>query len=418
LGVIMEKTDAKRYSAVVHVRWELPFPLMLPEGAFLCWEPEEGTGLFDGSGQVGMLLWKRSCSFLSAETVFATTPRQQHVESFPIHDYRQDCVLSDGKHVTTAEMYRGPDGGFAEARPFTVANVFLCVSFPGSYRDEAITDRACASLNNLIDIYRFITMDTMARPIENKKDHYCTVISEAHVPESLQHLSPDELLLRIDGLRFGSIIGKNRLYIVGTNTLTDLIGNKPTQDGLTLYSRFVREEHRLELFHQLIFSAIRRLKRKEGALAVVDAQTAFETAVAGMLKDGLRATGMNEKEIEMALDYRGRLHLLQRRLKKLDNLALDYAASVGGQCNPFFGSDSEREWRECLYNLRNEIVHGGRRTTTFEETKRAIIAGLKAVNYLHSMCPHFERSFMWAGEALELQHLSESAGRLFRLFES
>jgi hypothetical protein len=43
---------------------------------------------------------------------------------------------------------------------------------------------------------------------------------------------------------------------------------------------------------------------------------------------------------------------------------------------------------------------------TFEETKRAIIAGLKALNYLHGMCPHFERNFMWAGQALELQHLS------------
>jgi hypothetical protein len=420
LGVItiMEKIDAKRYTAVVHVRWELPFPLMLPEEAFLCWEPGEGTGLFDPSGQIGTLLWKRSCGFLSAETVFGTTPRQQHHESFPIHDYRQDCVLSDGKHVTTAEMYRGPDGGFAEARPFTVANVFLCISFPGSYRDEAITDRACAALNNLIDIYRFIMMDPMVRPIENKKDHYCTVISEAYVPEFLQHLSPDELLLRIDRLRFGSIIGKNRLYIVGGNTLTDLAGNKPTQDGLTIYYRFVREEHRLELFHQLIFSAIRRLKRKEGALAVVDAQSAFEIAVAGMLKDGLTATGVTEKEIHTALEYGGRLHLLQRRLRELDNLALKYAATTGGHCNPFLDSDSERKWRECLYDLRNEIVHGGRRTTTFDETKRAIVAGLKAVNYLHGMCPHFERSFMWVGEALELQHLSESAGRLFRLFES
>jgi len=112
------------------------------------------------------------------------------------------------------------------------------------------------------------------------------------------------------------------------------------------------------------------------------------------------------------------LHLLQRRLRELDNLALEYANTTGGRCNPFLDSDSEREWRECLYDLRNEIVHGGRRSTAFDETKRAIIAGLKAVNYLHGMCPHFERNFMWAGEALELHHLSESAGRLFRLFES
>jgi hypothetical protein len=414
----METIDAKQYTSVVHVRWELPFPLMLRQGAFLCWEPGEGTGLFDASGQIGTLCWKRSCEFLSADAVFGTIPQRQAPESFPVHDYRQDCVLTNGKQVTTAEMYRGPDGGFAEARPFTVANIFLCISSPGSYRDETITDRASASLNNLIDIYRFITMDPLVRPIENKKDHYCTVISVAYVSESLQRLSPDELLLRIGELGFGSIIGKNRLYVVGSNTLTDLVGNKPSEQGLTLYYKFVREEHRLELFHQLIFSAIRRLKRKEGALAVVDAQSAFESAVASMLKDGLRATGMAKQKIEAALAYGGQLHLLQRRLQKLDNLALDYAVSAGGQCHLFVGSATEREWRQYLYDLRNEIVHGGRRATTFEETKRAIVAGLKALNYLHGMCPHFERNFMWAGQALELQHLSESAGRLFRLFES
>ena len=414
----MEKGIDSRYTSVVQVRWELPFPLMLREEAFLCWEPGEGAGVFNPSGHIGTLQWKRSCTFLPAKDVFGATPQPQASESLPAHDYRQDCVLTDGKQVTTAEIYGGPDGGFAEARPFTVANIFLCMSQPGSYKDASITDRACASLNNIIDIYRFITMDPLPRPIENKGDHYCTLVSEARVPENLQQLTPGELLLQISRLQFGSIIGKNRLYVVGANTLTDLIGNKPSAEGLDLYYKLVREEHRLELFHQLIFSAIRRLKRREMALAVIDAQSGFESAVASMLKDGLRAKGWMDDKIDEILRYKGGLHFLQPRLQELDNIAEANAGSTGKPFKRFLGSDAEIGWRENLYNLRNEIVHGGRRATTFEETKIAIVSGLKAINYLHSMCPYFARSFMWADRALELQHLEESAGRLFRLFES
>jgi hypothetical protein len=206
--------------------------------------------------------------------------------------------------------------------------------------------------------------------------------------------------------------------VVGANTLTDLVGNKPSEEGLGLYYKLVREEHRLELFHQLIFSAIRRLKRREMALAVIDAQSGFESAVASMLKDGLRAKGWTDAKIDGTLRFRGHLHFLQPRLQELDKIAEAYMSPISEPFKPFSGSDTETEWRENLYNLRNEIVHGGRRTTTFEETKSAIVSGLKAVNYLHGMCPYFARSFMWTDQALELKHLDESAGRLFRLFES
>ena len=414
----MGKGTDKRYTSVVQVRWELPFPLMLREEAFLCWEPGEEVGVFNPSGHIGTLQWKRSCIFLIAEDVFGVTPRPQASESLPTHSYRQDCVLTNGKHVTTAEIYGGQDGGFAEARPFTVVNIFLCISQPGSYKDASITDRACAALNNIIDIYRFITMDPLPRTIENKGDHYCTVVSEAYVPENLQQFLPGELLLQISCHQFGSIIAKNRLYVVGANTLTDLVGNKPSEEGLGLYYKLVREEHRLELFHQLIFSAIRRLKRREMALAVIDAQSGFESAVASMLKDGLRAKGWTDAKIDETLRYRGHLHFLQPRLQELDKIAEAYVSPISEPFKPFSGSHTETEWRKNLYNLRNEIVHGGRRTTTFEETKSAIISGLKAVNYLHGMCPSFARSFMWTDQALELKHLDESAGRLFRLFES
>jgi hypothetical protein len=131
--MIMEKGIDRRYTSVIQVRWELPFPLMLREEAFLCWEPGEGVGVFNPSGHIGTLQWKRSCTFLTAKDVFGVTPRTQASESLPTHSYRQDCVLTDGKHVTTAD--HGGQDGFRGT--FTVANIFL--AYPNlTYKDVTV----------------------------------------------------------------------------------------------------------------------------------------------------------------------------------------------------------------------------------------------------------------------------------------
>lgn len=44
-----------RYEALVHVLWELPFPLRLPPVGLFCWEPGEGVALFDPRPEVGDL---------------------------------------------------------------------------------------------------------------------------------------------------------------------------------------------------------------------------------------------------------------------------------------------------------------------------------------------------------------------------
>lgn len=409
---------SKKYMSVVHVRWELPFPLMLPQQAFLCWEPVEGVAAFDPAGHIGSLQWKRTCTFLSSEPVFHETSRSQDPRSMPTHNYRIESRLVSGKAVTTAEIYAGPEGGFAEARPYTVANVFLCVDQAGSYADRSVVERAGATVNNLIETYRLLTLDPLPRPLYNEGDHYCTTISEALIPAKLQQLPPEDLLTQTGKFSFGSTVGKDRMYTVGTNSYEDLVGNVLAPEGLKQFYSLASQEHRLELFHQLVFSAIRRLKRREGALAIVDAQSAFEAVVASMLRDGLTSEGWSQTRIDNAFTYNGILHLLQPRLRKLDVLAGEEASRTGRVFTPFLGSSAENEWRQYLYNLRNEIVHRGRRVATFEEAKKAIITGLKAIYYLQNMSPMYARQFMWTGDALELQHIRESSGRLFRLFEA
>jgi hypothetical protein len=407
----------KRYTSVAQVRLELPFPLMLPQNAFLCWEPIEGVAAFAPEGCVGTLQWKRTCSFLTPEDIFGETPIHQDPKSFPTESYKQTFKLVTGGEITAFLIHAGPEGGFEEARSYTVANIFLCIAHPGSYEDDGVLERAIAAVNNIIDIYRFFTLDPLPRPVHNKNDHYCSTISTAPVPEDLQELSPRDLLLRVDQLPFGSTIGKDRLHIVGLTDYDDLAGYPLSPDGLKQFHKLTRSEHRLELFHQLIFSAIRRLKRRDGALAVIDAQSAFESTVAFMLKSGLTSVGWTQGRIEKALVYKGSLHLLQPRLEKLDAIAMADAKCTAQPCSTFMGSSSENEWRKNLYNLRNEIVHGGRRELSFEDARQAIVSGLKAIHYLQIMCPKFRSHFMWGGACLELRHIKKSAGRLSRLFE-
>jgi hypothetical protein len=408
----------KKYNSIALVRWELPFPLVLPQRGFFCWEPIEGVAAIDPEGEIGSLHWKRKCTFFEPKLVFQENRKLQDPRHWPTCNYRIENKLKTGESVITAELFGGPEGGFKEARPYTVANIFLCLTRKYSYKDEATRKRAHVALNNLLETYRFLTLDPFLRPIHDEDDHYCTTFSEAKVPKNLQSLPPERLLEHISDLTFGSNIGKDRMHRVGTNSYDDLAGKPLSQAGIELLHKHTREEHRLELFHQLIFSSVRRLKRKEGVLAIIDAQTAFETAVVSMLKDALAVLGWDQNQINQELEFGGELHLLNKRLKKLDDIADEKKTTYGYRFAPFLGSPFEAEWRDFLYDVRHKIVHGGLRQISFEDAKHGVVAGLKAINFLHSMCPLFEREFMWAGQSLELPHIQNTSGRIFRLFET
>jgi len=86
-----------QYEALVHILWELPFPLRLPPVGLFCWEPAEGTALFDPRPEVGELAWRRKSRLLKAEEVFANlgTPNQ----CYPTHDYLITSRLRSGRQI-------------------------------------------------------------------------------------------------------------------------------------------------------------------------------------------------------------------------------------------------------------------------------------------------------------------------------
>lgn len=99
-----------KYTGVAHVQWELPFPLRLPEVGLSCWEPEEGVAALVPTHGVGTFGWSRTSPLLSVEEVFGAP--SQGLATLPTHDYRIASVLGSGREVMTAELTRGPNGGF------------------------------------------------------------------------------------------------------------------------------------------------------------------------------------------------------------------------------------------------------------------------------------------------------------------
>jgi hypothetical protein len=92
--------------------------------------------------------------------------------------------------------------------------------------------------------------------------------------------------------------------------------------------------------------------------------------------------------------------------------------ATGGSFTPFAKSAAYARWKDDLYRLRNQIVHTGLREVSFDLAKRGLIAGLHAVDAINDLAPVFARSMRWSGDALDLPHIQQSAGRLSRLFES
>ena len=398
-----------QFEAIAHVLWELPFPLRLPPHAFLTWEPDEEIALCDPRPSVGDLIWKRSSDLLRPERVFSDLGPPNNV--FPQHDYVITSRLASGDEIPTAKLTQGPMGGFIEPRPYSIVNLFLCLRLKRDYAAPRLLERAGLALNNILDIYRFVTMDPLARSVRADLDSYYTIISIADIPDPTKERTSREALSLISTLSFGSTIGENRLHHIGLNSFEDLLSGGVLQpDAVRLFVSIVQTRHSLELFHQLFLEAVRRLKRGEHAFAVLDAQSAFESFVAVLTSETLQDQGMAPAAIEAEMALGGKLHLLQQRLRHLDSFAKS-------PTSPFLGSAEETNWRRDLYDVRNRIVHGGVRSVSFADARVAVVAGLHAVAVVQMLSPSFRRKMTWSGDYLDLPHIQQTSGRLSRLWE-
>jgi hypothetical protein len=360
-----------------------------------------GLATLVASPGVGTLTWSRQCNLLTVGDVFSDPG--PGTAAFPTHDYRITSVLPSGREVITAELTKGPAGGFMEPRPYSVANVYLCLRRSSESRERRCLERATATLNNIIEIHQYLTLDPLARSVNGDRDSYYTLVSSASIPDAWPDTGAREVLQRLSQVHFGSTLGVDRTHHVGANSYDDLLSGYPLPpEFLRLFAELAAQPHSLEVFHVLVFSAIRRLKRFECSLAVLDAESAFEALVSAVLRDSLVASGTAAPDIEQLFAQRGRFDSLQKRLVEIDRVARAEASIANQPVSRFLGSPEEVLWRRDLYRLRHRVVHEGLREVSFDDAKKAVVAGLKAAHAVQRLRPGFQRALMWSGAALDL----------------
>lgn len=132
---------------------------------------------------------------------------------------------------------------------------------------------------------------------------------------------------------------------------------------------FLREGTPLSVPKTLYLNARREELFENYRLAVVEAETAFETLVDQTITEHYRARGASDTEID---------NKLQARLK---NLIKDHLPRCCGQ--PFEGTREHSAWESDLYRLRNDVVHDGA-SVNADEAQKALDAGEKALQWIET----------------------------------
>jgi hypothetical protein len=234
-----------------------------------------------------------------------------------------------------------------------VAYTSVEITFPMNVdRDnfEEIARWAHAVNNRLLEVYRF-TMEEF---------HIDTIpINETWELEvqTLEYFDNKAIVPRVvEGKRYFPPIGGaqlSRIARIPSDAKAHLRDGTPLSVYRTLYSNARREEL-LENYR----------------LAVVEAETAFETLVDQTISEYYRTQGATEAEID---------NKLQAGLK---NLIKDHLPRCcGGQ--PFAGTPEHSAWESDLYRLRNDVVHSGA-STDADEARKALDAAEKTLQWIET----------------------------------
>jgi hypothetical protein len=398
-----------RYYGVVHVRWELPFPTRLHAKPFLCWEPTEGTALLLCLPRIGTVKWRRNSNLVDERQLLGVRFLEEPPGAIDPHSFRQSNELTTGAELFTTEILAGAQGGFDEAHAYTVANVFLSLRERSDFDNEAPVTRASAAVNNVLGVHGLLTADGWTRPIRQSLDTYATTSSLAIIPSNWPQLAAADLLKRIELLNFASEIGQGRTMTIGAGSPDDLLQQQFEDSAMALITEHCQRRFDLTAYQQLVLSAIRRLGRREYVGAVIDAQSAVEVCVEGMLRRALLATGRSEDQVDVHVKDLG----LGRRVDHLDGLS--QTKGVGKRFAP---SQERQAWNHQLADLRHDIVHRGRREVSFEQARQGLAAGMTAIKALEDNWPEFQPAIRWDGDYLTAEHLRENAGKLYRLFDT
>ncbi|HMQ79970.1 MAG TPA: hypothetical protein PKE39_01675 [Ignavibacteria bacterium] len=372
---------------VVSAKFDLPFYLRLPSNRFLSYDEKHKICVIIPLQRLGEKIFNKKTK-LAEEQELLDDPQIHELTTRKIlgYDYK---VVSDynDKQITTLETRIQENGGFTQLQAYTEITMFIYV-LNENPKSEDIKKRLFANLNHFLKIYKLVTQDPFITKIDKELNLYYVDWGIGKIKETAKDQDVNEILWLKDVI-FSSQIGEDRGIQLQTNSIEDLYpGSMLDQEYLQIFANSILGEYELPLFYDLILEAQRQLKFRNFHIAIIEAQSAFESYTSQLLTTFFKREGLSLEQIANFFQD----NMFHKRLKILDGHIANYKNLRGELYNNFINSNLYLEWKEDLYRLRNKIVHEGFREIDFESTRDAISITKDVIFHFEKTLPEFSNT--------------------------
>lgn len=291
----------------VSVLLDVPFPISIPNGAYLVFDPEKEVAGIEVSLQEGTRAFFRNrpiqgpTSFANLRDASANLQRLDQGRS-----YIATSKLPDGNQKATLNLHTGRDGGFSECKYFSQTSVTFLADDIGIISDGAhVERRAFRILNPFLDKYRLLNEDYRISPISDGRNFYLAVCHTSPLIPAELGLPPAELFNRLSNPRtFLRDLGHGAANILRTNSYELLGPRSPfSEEVQRFFDTFIREQYEMPLSYSVLLEALANLQRtRDYRLAIIHAETAFEVHVIDRLVKLMANQGMTPSDATTALE--------------------------------------------------------------------------------------------------------------------
>jgi hypothetical protein len=384
-----EATQQFNGPGFVAVFFDIPFPISIPNGTYRAYDPRKRVACVTVTLREGSRAFFRNRPLIGPSS-FQDLKTAAHELERPREDYSyiQTNHLVTGEQKATLNIHTGLDGGYVECKYYSE----VCVTYLED--DIALMGngliRACEILNPFLDKYRLMNENYRVEPISLERNFYFATCHTSPLATDEINLQPLELFNRLQKPRtFYKTVGRGALNILRTNSF-ELLGPRSPLAGqaLDVFAQFIQEEYEMPLSYALIMEALGYLQRfREYRLAIVQAETAFEVYVIDRLVRLMVDSGMNEAHASSIVENDKNYWGVKNKIRRLDDLTATYVTKKGLPFVPFFGSPLFARWESELYSKRNDAVHTGASSFSYNEASVAIGVAKECIVTLEGRIP-------------------------------
>ncbi len=372
--------------------FDIPFPISIPNGAYLTYDPRKEVAC------VEVRLGEGSRAFFRNRPIVGPTSfqqlrsaRQEQERPREGRSYVQTCVLRGGEEKATLNIYSGTDGGYAECKYYSeVCVTFLVDDLQMVSEHEQVMNRVSEILNPFLDKYKLLNGDYRVSRVSHERNFYFATCHTSPLTEDEAHLNPRDLFERLKTPRtFLTELGHGASNVLRTNSF-ELLGPRSSLAGqvLVYFGNFIQEEYEISLSYDLIMEALRYLQKfREYRLAIVHAETAFEVYVSDRLIRLMVGSGMSQAAASTALENEREYWGVKNKIRRLDERIQGYCANNNLPFTAFVGSALYDSWESDLYQKRNDAVHAGTNAFSYDEASAAVGIAKECIVILESRIP-------------------------------